>query len=126
VRGFDSALVAQLRPLITTAGTGRVDITTAPAEVLALLPGLRPEAIEAIVRRRPVNALEDVTDNLSRSALEEFLGNLEALRRLTSIGVSQYTVEALGGIDGTPILASARIVLVPTGGRLAVVRVEAS
>jgi general secretion pathway protein K len=126
VRGFDSALVDRLRPLITTAGTGRVDIATAPPEVLALLPGLGPEAIDALVRRRPVHALEDLADNLSRAALEEFLGNLEALRRLTSIGVSQYTAEALGGIDGTPILASARIVLVPTASRLAVVRVEAS
>lgn len=126
VKGFDSALVGRLRPLLTTDGDGRLDANTAPLELLALLPGLGAEAIAAIESRRPMTGLEPLYDGLSRAALAEFLAHQDGLRRQLSFGVSEYVVDVVGGIDGTPISARARVVLVPTERRLAVVRVEAS
>jgi type II secretory pathway component PulK len=126
VRGFDSAAVARLRPLVTTDGNGRLDLNTAPLALLALLPGMGPEAVETIASRRPLIALDGLFDGMSGSALAELLHHRDALQRQISFGVSEYVVEVVGGIEGTPILATARVVLVPTARRLAVVRVEAS
>jgi len=126
VRGFDSALVTGLRPLVTTEGDGRLDLNTAPVELLALLPGLGPEALAVLSLRRPLTSLEELAGDLSRSALAEMLGHLDALRRQVAFGPSQFFVQVNSGINETPITSTARVVLVPTGRRLAVVHVEVS
>lgn len=52
VRGVDAALLSRLRPLLTVAGSGRVNPNTAPMPVLAALPGFTGEAIGTVLRLR--------------------------------------------------------------------------
>jgi len=62
VLGVGDPLAARLALVVGTAGDGRVNVNTAPATVLATLPGVSLEGARRLVTRRREAALQNVFD----------------------------------------------------------------
>lgn len=128
VRGFDSARVAHLRPLVTTEGTGQINLAAAPPEILATLPGMTPELLRAVMARRANVAVggvwEEILASLSRDGLGQLLARYQDFARAVSYGPTQLLAHVEGGVVGRAPTAKARLTLVPAPGRLAVIRRE--
>jgi general secretion pathway protein K len=126
VRGFDSATVARLVPMLTVSGN-EVDLNTAPAAVLATLPGLDDAAIAAILARRSSRALQSSSELLSLLPPSSRAKAQARYPELTALAVyaPRRVVLLVRGISGTPGLeAKECLTVVPLPGRLAVVRRE--
>jgi general secretion pathway protein K len=126
VRGFDSARVRVLERLFTTRGTGLLDVNAAPEELLAALPGMTAEAVAVILirRARRIESPEELLGLLSRSARDHLLARYQDFTAAAGFAPSQYVVRLEGGVRGTPIVSCGWLTLVPTAGRLAVIRRE--
>jgi len=126
IRGFDSATVTRLLPLVTTLGDGRIDINSAPIELIAALPGLGGEAQSLIDRRhaigRPIESLEALAGALSPAGQATLAESWSALQQATTFAPTLFEAEFDGGVRGTRVVEHRRDLLVPTGNRLAVIR----
>lgn len=128
VRGFDSALVRSLEGFLTTRGSGRLDLNTAPAQLLATLPGITQGAAVRIASRRLGGRRLTGPDHLlsllgpqDQSVLgTEYPAFLEG----ATFQPTSLLLEVTGGIEGSPIEARAALTVVPTAERLAVIRRE--
>lgn len=58
IRGFDEAVTSALAPYVSVRGDGRVNVNTAPRELLAALPQLGPDGADALLWARGEGALE--------------------------------------------------------------------
>ncbi len=127
VRGFDSATVRRLEPLLTTSGEIAVDLNAAPAAVIASLPGLDAQAVAMILARRAAarfpstDALLAVLPQSSRTALldryQEFTGR-------AAYGAGRVVLRVRGAAGRPTLVAGERLTVVPVPGRLAVIRRE--
>jgi type II secretory pathway component PulK len=128
VRGFDSALVAQLERALTTRGTGTIDLTAAPPAVLATVPGLGDEAVAVLMQRRelglPIRSAEELVSLLSSTARTTLYGSYPEFLRAVTFAPSELVAVVEGGVRGTPIVARVTLTAVPVTRRLAVVRRE--
>lgn len=127
VPGMDSSVADRLAPFVTTRGTGAVNIDVAPMEVLLLLPGMSDEAALMLITRRearPVASADELAGLLSPSSRAVLLNSYPEFVRATVFEPQQLIATVEGGVRGTPIVARATIIMVPTAGRLAVVRRE--
>jgi type II secretory pathway component PulK len=124
--GFDAARIVRLLPLATTLGDGRIDLNAAPREILALVSGLGPEAIEVILAQRAAGRPFESLDALAAALSPEGRGPLGAtwatLEQTTTTEPALFEGEFTGGIHGLAAIGSRRLLLVPAGTRLAVVR----
>ncbi|HEX6060226.1 MAG TPA: hypothetical protein VFZ11_14550 [Gemmatimonadaceae bacterium] len=121
VVGVDAALFAALRPLVTTVGLSRVNLNAADGPVLAALPGMSPECVALVLRRRRagqrIGSPGELAAALSASARERLLRAMpELLERSTSTtdvvevvvtvrdaaGVTRERLEALVARDAGP------------------------
>lgn len=114
--------------LLTTRGTGLVNVNLALEPVLRALPGFDAEAVRAVLDRRSAHRLIASVDELggllspsSRSVLVE---RYPDVLRMTSFGPTQLVAYAVGGVRGTPLVARATVTVVPLPERLAVIRRE--
>ncbi len=125
VRGFDSTRVARLSGLLSSGGTGQIDINAAPAEVLATLPGLGFEAVQILTSRRsfgqPVRGHEEFIALLSPAARDTLLQHYQEFTRRAVYAAPRLTARVEGGVRGALPVARATITLVPAAERLAVV-----
>jgi type II secretory pathway component PulK len=126
--GFDSSLVARLDGALTTRGPGTIDVNSAPPLLLAILPGMTASALAVIGDLqsfgrppRSTDELEVLLSGTSRSAL---LSVYPEFLRAATFAPVQFVALVDGGVRGTPIAARATVTLVPTVGRLAVIRRE--
>lgn len=127
VRGFDDSLVARLDSLLTTRGTGAVNVTVAPRPVLATLPGMTAEATEALLARQAtggVASADALLDILSPGARRALLDRYADFVRRAVFSPPQLVGRVSGAVRGTAIVARATLTLVPLPGRLAVIRRE--
>lgn len=127
VRAFDSVAVARLAPFLTTRGTGVINISAAPREVLRLLPGLTEEAVVLVLNRRstrPLQSVDELAGALSPSSRAILLANYPEFVRAAGFGPPQLIASLEGAVHGTPIVARAILTTVPVPGRLAVIRRE--
>jgi general secretion pathway protein K len=128
IRGFDSATLARVTPLLTVRGTGRVDLNSAPLAVLATLPGFGPAELEAIAFRRRVGGRWSDLDGLigALPPLEQnrLLARRQDLAARTATDPPMLVATVEGGVRGYPLRSLAVLTLVPTPTRLAVVRRE--
>ncbi len=126
VRGFDSATMTRLAPLVTTEGDGRIDIGTAPPRVLATLPGLGAEALAAIAYRRasnhPFSSLDELGASLSDLGRAQLSAARSELQATIVTSPPLFTARFEGGVHGQAAVAHIDELLVPDGARLAVVR----
>lgn len=127
VRGFDRPLVNRLAPLLTVRGSGRVDLNAAPAEVLAALPGMGPEAVATILSRRHARGIASADELLAlvpASARDRLLAHYQEFSTMAAFAAPQITVGVEGGVAGSAVVSRGRLTLVPAAGRLAVIRRE--
>src|SRR5881296_229270 len=127
VRGFDDALVMRLSGLLTTRGTGAINVNAAPPEVLAALPGLTEEAMRLVMMRRgsaPVASADALAGLLSPNARATLLASYPEFVRATVFAPPQLVALVTGGVRGTPLVVRVTLTLVPVAGRLAVIRRE--
>lgn len=125
VHGVDSEEAAHLAQYVTTRGTGVVAINTAPREVLATLPGMTEEAIEAVVFHRQSHALRSVDELvalLSPSARAAFSNSYSEFARVAEFTPEQLEATVVGGVRGSALRSRALLTVVPTPSRLAVTR----
>src|SRR5258705_427280 len=112
--------------LFTIDGPGTVNLSAAPRQVLMVLPGLSPEAVERLLARRamgrPVGSLDELAGLLSPGAREALLARYADLARLATFTAPQLKITATGGIGREPPRATIAIFVVPLPERLAVIR----
>jgi general secretion pathway protein K len=133
VRGFDSATVQRLEPLLTTSGEVTVDLNAAPAAVLASLPGLDAQAVAMILGRRasvPWQSSDELLALLSHQSratllnrYQEFAGHA-AYGRSAAYGPSRVVLRVHGAAGRPALVAGERLTVIPVPGRLAVIRRE--
>jgi type II secretory pathway component PulK len=107
IEGMTPALYTRIAPLLTVLGTGQVNVNTAPAAVLASLPGFGGEAAALVLRARatarPFRSLEELTQRLSPGARQSLVdAGAELLPRL-AFETREVVVEAEGWLDGSPV-----------------------
>ncbi len=127
VRGFGDSLVARLAGLLTTRGTGAINVNAAPRAVLATLPGISAEGVEILLRQRgiaPVTTVDALVGLLSPGSRATLLASYPEFARTAVFAPPRLVAVAMGGVGRTPITASVTLTLVPVAGRLAVVRRE--
>ncbi|MGH7535018.1 MAG: general secretion pathway protein GspK [Gemmatimonadales bacterium] len=128
VRGFDRALVRSLEDLVTTRGSGRLDLNTAPAELLATLPGITPGGAATIAARRlsgrRLNGPDDLLSLLAPRDQAVLGTEYPAFLEAATFQPTSLLLEVLGGVEGSPIVTRATLTVVPTSERLAVIRRE--
>lgn len=125
VPGIDSALAVRLALFLTTRGTGVVNVNAAPREVLATLPGMSEEALQVILRHQggtPLQSADELAALLSRASRAALLTEYAEFARAAVFTPSQLVALVEGGVGGTALTARATLTLVPTPGRLAVIR----
>ncbi len=128
IRGFDSARVARLEPLVTTQGTGQLNLGTAPPEVLATIPGMTDELIRFLLAHRAGGhltlRLEEVVGALSNDSRRALLARYQDFMFLVSVGPTRLVATVEGGVHGRGPTAREALTLIPAPGRLAIVRRE--
>jgi type II secretory pathway component PulK len=125
VPGFTDSLLAWLSRVLTTRGTGLIDVNTAPPEVLAALPGMSEEAVELVVARReasPIANTETLVAWLSPRARALLLASYSQFARAAAFRPPEFVALVRGGVQGASLLAHGTLTLVPVGGRLAVIQ----
>jgi general secretion pathway protein K len=129
VRGFDRRAIGRLDSLLTVRGAPQVDINAAPVPVLAALPGLGPEAVALVLRRRaagqPVRSSDELLASLSPDALALLTSRFQDYSTLAGYAPSRVMIRVEGGVRGAAPVSAARLTAVPLPGRLAVIRREA-
>lgn len=127
VPGLDSAAAIRLALFLTTRGTGVVNVNAAPREVLATLPGISEEALQVILLRRdrrPLQSADELGASLSQPSRTALLAAYPEFVRSAVFAPTQLVATVEGGVKGTTLVSRATLTLVPTPGRLAVIRRE--
>lgn len=123
VMGVTPALFAAIRPHITTLGSGRINIATAAAPVLAAVPGMSSEAVALVVRRRtagrPVRSAQELQRQLSPAGRETLERELPRFLSLAVFDTREVVVASTGWIEGSPVRVRSTAVLA-RGGSAAV------
>jgi type II secretory pathway component PulK len=128
VAGIDSGTFAFLTHLLTTRGSGQINVNAAPPEVLAAVPGLTSEAIGLILRWRAIGQRVTSSDALAASisppARNVLYGDYQDFLRAATFAPNQLIVTVAAGVHGTQLVAHETLTAVPLPERLAVVRRE--
>lgn len=126
---LDSSTVDRLAALLTTRGSGQIDLGAASPAVLATVPGLTTEAIDVLLGRRvglrPLRSADELAAALSPSSRAVFYGAYQDFLRASTFTPSQLVVTVVGGVHGTALTARETLMAVPLPERLAIVRREA-
>jgi DNA uptake protein ComE-like DNA-binding protein len=124
VRGLDHA-PARLDSVLDVE-PGAIALNQAPPEVLALLPGVTPEAIDAIleVRRRgaSINTFHELSEMLSPSARAAFDGAFPQLVSVVLLAPTAWIVTARSSTGVPAVTAVVEVRLARGGSGTAVVR----
>ncbi len=76
--------VPALRNLLTIRGDGKININTAPEEILLTIPGVREEIIESIIEKRAGSDGDDGTED------DEPFESMEDLKEIPGITIPEY------------------------------------
>jgi type II secretory pathway component PulK len=125
VRGVTDRAFRRMEPFLTVAGTGTVNLATAPREVLLALPGIGEEAATALLRRRragaPLGSITDLAEELSFNARALLIREMPALLSRTSLETREIEVRAEGWAQGGRIRAREEALAVRSGTAVFVV-----
>jgi general secretion pathway protein K len=129
VRGFDSATVRRVEPLLTVSGDVRVDLNAAPREVLTALPGLDPAAVTVIVARRalhPIGSSDELLGLLAPSSRQALLNRFQEFTARAGYAPARVRLRVRGMAGRPALVSNEQLTAVPVPGRLAVIRRELS
>lgn len=128
VRGFEGLSAERVEALFTVVGPGRIDVNAAAPEILSTVPGLGVEAIAFLLQRRRTGeypgSADALVNGLSPAGRRVLMDRYEGFLALAAFTPSRFILEATGGVTGYPLHASARLEVIPTGRRLAVITRE--
>jgi len=97
----------------------RLNLNTAPAELLSCAPGLTPTAVRSILflrRSGSIGTIEQVLTSLSREDRRALLGSYGPFGHLVTMRPPLFLLDAVG-FGGTPALSSRITAAVTVGGR---------
>lgn len=107
VRGMTHRIFDRVSPHLTVIGSGRVNISTAPAEVLSALPGMSNDLLAEILRARAggvmVPDLMSLTNELGPEARDALGADLPQLLARVSNSVEEVAVHGEGWSDGSDL-----------------------
>lgn len=117
-----------LRLLLTTRGSGVVNVNAASREVLATLPAMTEEALETVLARRAIGrairSADELAATLSPPGRASFLAEYADFTRTATFTPQRLIAMLEGGVRRTRLRARATLTVVPVPGRLAVIRRE--
>jgi general secretion pathway protein K len=126
VRGVTPEILERVRPFLTVAGTGRVNLNAAPPEVLIALPGMTDEAIAVLLglRRqgRRLGNLFELGNALSPGAAAILQAELPNLLSRATMETREVEVLSVGRAEDGVLSVSIHALLVRSGGSIYVVR----
>jgi len=109
VRGVTDEYYARMRPFLTVAGTGMVNLNAAPGPVLLALDGMTEEATWALRRAadagRPIRSLQELQLALTAGARAAMQESLPALQSRAAFETREVEVTSDAWMDGTPVRA---------------------
>lgn len=127
VPGIGGDEYARVAPYLTVASDGRINLNTAPLPVLRALPGIGPDAAEAVVRRRraaPFLSAYEVAEALPRHARGALHDEMAAFLAEAAFTPAQAELRADAAPDGSPVRARLRAVAAMGGaGKYVIVNV---
>lgn len=120
VLGVTPEVSERLAPFLTVAGSGRVNLSAAPVEVIAALPGMSTELLAAILgARREAGRVPDLlslTTGMSAASRERIWADLPTLLQRVTTETEEVLVTVLARRRGTNGSAQATAVAVRGGG----------
>lgn len=127
VPGIGGEEYARVAPYLTVASDGRINLNTAPLPVLRALPGMGPDAAEAVVRRRraaPFLSAYEVAEALPRHARGRLQDQMAAFLAAVAFAPAQAEMVAEAAPAGSPVRARLRAVAAMGGaGKYVIVNV---
>ena len=124
VFGVSDSLAYRIAPFVTVDGDGRVNINSAPREVLAALPGVGPEGARALLQRRAAGEIftsSGVIEALTRrwsAASDPTLGGAAIAASRVSTVPSRVLIVSRGWGRGHPLTHEIQAVYAVAGARL--------
>jgi type II secretory pathway component PulK len=110
VQGFSDSVANVLAPFVTVWGDGRVNVNTAPPEVLAAVPGLGTEGAEFVVAARQRDGV--LVSRLAVSQqLAEMRGNVGAQLGAVAAVPSRILIVSRGWAEGHSLTHEIQAVL---------------
>jgi hypothetical protein len=129
IRGFDPARADRFASLLGVSGSSRLDLGAVTPELLPLIPGLSADAFGVILRRRAEGRMVGSTDELLTllppAARDTLVANLQEFESIAEFRPGRLRALVEGGVRGSHLASRATLTVIPTSGRLAVVRREA-
>lgn len=112
---FGGARTKGLAPFLTTEGPGKINVNSAPAEVLLAIPGLDQGTVSRILATRRTRSLRSLAEVLGADP-EAQLGRNPVLG-LLSFDTTEMGVEAQGTLAGAPArsVVRATVGVMPAG-----------
>lgn len=118
VLGVTPEIFQAARPHLILISSGRINVNAAPEVVLLGIPGMTPAAAQEIVRLRESGTFPDDANSLLQSLSAGSAAPLRAMGRNFTARVSFRTseVEILseGGVVGSPVTSTLRVILTRT------------
>jgi general secretion pathway protein K len=119
ILGMSTEVYGRIVPVLTTVGSGRVNLRTAGRPVLLSLPGMTEEAVEVVVRlrREPWRPLDpgSIHGLLSASGRAAMLSHLPALVARTVSTTMEVEVQSVGWAKHGRIRALASALVIRAG-----------
>ena len=119
VRGMTPELFERAAPFLTLQGSGRINLASAPREVLLSLPGFGEEAVNALLRaredHRPMGDLSALLPLISSGPRETLQQALPVLQGRVLFEATEILVTATGWQDGSPAARRVEAVFVRAG-----------
>lgn len=129
VRGWDETTVGRFEASLTVESDGILNLNATTALVLRLVPGLTTEAVGLILTRRadrrPIQTSDELVALLSAPSRTELLTHYQEFSRLIAWESSWLAITVTGGIGHRRPVATSHLRMLPTEGRLVVLRREA-
>ncbi|HEX7918086.1 MAG TPA: hypothetical protein VF454_01730 [Gemmatimonadales bacterium] len=128
IRGFDSTTIARLTPFLTKWSSTRVDVNTAPREVLETLPGFEPAVVDYILGRRArgekAGDLDGLLAALPTSLRAAAMARYADLRARVTFAPERVVVRLEGGVPEVPFLVRSTVLGLVADRRLAILARE--
>lgn len=127
VLGMTQEIFEAALPYLTLQNSGRINVNAAPGPVLLALPGMTEAAVEEIMRFRETGYYPSSTRDLYRMLGGGMGGFLQSVGRRFSARVTFQTSEveivSEGGLEGSPVIARVRYIVVRSNsGALVAIR----
>jgi len=117
VRGMTPDILSRIAQWLTVQGSGRINLNTAPREVLAALPGFTPAVVAVVLdlrQRRWIWSISDVAADPRLAGAPSLEAVARQLISLTAqgLGTESAWVRSQGAVSGCPVAADVEALLV--------------